>query len=83
MVPLSDQYYSVKVRGNGANDVFVVGDFGYCLHFNGERWSSYPELTNFDAAYGGLSVKGNTICAVGYSTNGNGTYAIITLGRRN
>ena len=77
-LPLAGQDYTARVRGNGANDILVVGDYGYCVHFNGVSWQTYPQISLPNGGYSGLSVKGNTMCAVGYSNN----YAVIALGTR-
>ena len=77
-LPLAGQDYTARVRGNGANDILVVGDYGYCVHFNGVSWQTYPQISLPNGGYSGLSVKGKTMCAVGYSNN----YAVIALSTR-
>jgi hypothetical protein len=67
------------IRGNGLNDIFVVGDFGLVAHFNGVSWHVYNSLYNNNTGYGGLSVKGNIVMMTG-EENGQG---VITIGRRN
>jgi hypothetical protein len=64
------------IRGNAPNDIFVVGTFGLLAHFNGTTWKVYTGVTG--ATLSRISVKGNTIAAVG--TN-NGT-PVILLGKR-
>jgi hypothetical protein len=71
--------FTTKMRGNGLNDVFVVGAFGECLHYNGVTWKSYIDETGFSSgAYTSVAVKGNLV-VVGGGANAN---AIITIGRR-
>ncbi len=60
-------YFSNRIRGTGANDVFVVGAFGLCGHFNGVSWKSYPEVALPDGSYEGLCVTQKMVVAVGYS----------------
>ena len=38
--------FSQCVRGSQPNNVFVVGDFGLVLHFNGSSWKGYTDLLN-------------------------------------
>ena len=73
------QYSPEAVRGNALNDVFICGDFGEMLHYNGVWWKSYISQTGIDGAYLGLSVSGNTVIAVGYLSS---SQAIILMGRR-
>ena len=72
-------YGTTKVRGNGTNDVFIVGASGEFLHWNGARWISFIAQTGLaDGYYGSVAVSGNLVVAVGQ----NGTQAVITVGRR-
>jgi hypothetical protein len=66
------------VRGNGSNDVFMCGDYGEFLHFNGVSWKSYQAQTAIAGLYAGLAVHGNMVIAVG-EANGR---AVITTGKR-
>jgi len=71
-------YYSEGIRGNDANDVFVVGDFGLCGHYNGSTWKSYSEVGLTDGIYYAVSSKSNFVVAVGQA----GTRAIAIRGYR-
>ena len=72
-------YGTTKVRGNGTNDVFIVGAYGEFLHWNGARWMSFIAQTSLaDGYYGSVAVSGNLVVAVGQ----NGIQAVITIGRR-
>lgn len=73
--------YTESVRGNGPNDVFVVGHFGLVLHWNGSTWHNYIDsnLPAMLGVYMAVEVKGNTVAAVGYLNNGK---AIALIGRR-
>ncbi len=86
IIPPITTYYSYSIRGNDLNDIFFCGSFGDIAHFNGIRWKDYlgNELQPFGAGnLNAISVKGNTVCAVGYIVGGNGTQAVIILGKRN
>jgi hypothetical protein len=70
---------TTSIRGNGVNDVMVVGAFGEFLHFNGATWKSYISQTSLpNGSYGSVAMKGNLVIAVGH----NNTQGIITIGRR-
>ncbi len=71
-------YYSERVRGNAPNDVFFVGAFGLCAHYNGSSWKTFNELYNPDESLLGLAVNGNLMIAVGQA----GNKAIIIRGYR-
>jgi hypothetical protein len=66
-----------RIRGNGANDIFVAGDFGFTAHFNGVSWITYNSLYDNNTAYYSLDIKNSIVVLVGYH-NGKG---IITVGR--
>jgi hypothetical protein len=60
-------YASSKIRGQGTNDVFVVGSFCEVVHFNGSTWYNYRnEIPFANGAFGGVDIKGNTAVIVGY-----------------
>ena len=71
-------YFSTRVRGTAMNDVFVVGAFGLCGHFNGISWKNYPEVSLPDGSYEGLAVSENLIVAVGFA----GSKAVVLRGYR-
>ena len=55
------------IRGNGLNDIIVVGAFGEVIHFNGLSWKSIKNETTtlINGAYSRVAVKGNLVVAVG------------------
>ncbi len=75
----SSQTFMQGVRGNAANDVFVVGSFGQIWHFNGKTWRSYLNQTAVqNGGYGSVAVKGTLVIAVGQDN----PYAVAAIGRR-
>jgi hypothetical protein len=73
------RHSTTKIRGNGLNDVFAVGSFGDCLHWNGESWKSYIAQTGLSyGSFTSVAIKGNLVIAVG----GNNNQGVITIGRR-
>ncbi len=75
-IPLSN-YFTTRIRGTGANNIVVVGGFGFIAHYNGSSWKEYPELFFSQGSLEDLAVKGNTVVAVGYT----GAKALVLRGR--
>jgi hypothetical protein len=72
-------YASGGIRGNGANDVFVVGSFFEVVHYNGSTWYNYQkEIPLTNGAFGRVAVKGDLVIAVGLE----GQQAAVLIGRR-
>ncbi len=73
------RYASSSVRGNGINDVTVVGSFGEVVHYNGVSWRRYFGDVPFpNGGYASVAVKGDLIIAVGSDSQD----AIALVGRR-
>lgn len=72
-------FFTSAVAGNDINDVFVVGAFGECLHWNGVSWHSYRDLTGLnDGYFGAVYIKKNTVVIGGQT----GQQAITMIGKR-
>ncbi len=71
------------IRGNGPNDIFVVGDYGLITHFNGSTWSNLTQQFNPNTVFYAVSVKGNTVVAVGATGVPGDSPALILVGKRN
>ena len=71
------KYFMEKVRGTAANNMFIVGHFGFVVHYNGSTWKYYPELYRYAIA-SSVTVKGNSVFVVGI----DGSQAFIYRGRR-
>jgi len=66
-----------SVRGNGSNDIFIVGDSGAIFHFNGVSWEMLSTPNN--KGYSKVAVKGNIVVICG-NYQGQG---LIEIGIRN
>jgi len=66
-----------SVRGNGSNDIFIVGDSGAIFHFNGVSWKMLSTPNN--KGYSKVAVKGNIVVICG-NYQGKG---LIEIGIRN
>ncbi len=77
--------YKEAIRGNGPNDIFVVGDFGLVLHFNGSTWTDLSQEVGMpNTVLYAVAAKGNTVVAVGQTVSGIvGGAALIVVGKRN
>ena len=72
-------YYTEDARGNGPNDIFIVGDYGEILHYNGASWKSFHAETMLtNGRYRRVAVEGNLVIAVG----DEGNQAAVAVGRR-
>jgi hypothetical protein len=71
-------YYATCIRGTNNNDVFFIGAYGLCGHYNGSTCSEYPELSLGLGSYEALAVSNNLVVAVGY----NEGRAVVILGQR-
>lgn len=73
-------YYTNRIRGNGLNEIFAVGDFALLAHFNGADWRIYQDLLQLPlTSFNSITVKENIISIVGYS----GEKALVIIGNRN
>ena len=61
-------FFLNKIRGSAENNIFAVGAFGSCMHYNGSTWRSYNNLQISGSLYG-LSVTNNCIITVGQINN--------------
>jgi hypothetical protein len=77
--PAIQNAFWVRVRGLGANDVFVVGSYGRISHFNGASWHSYSNVISLPQfVLGGLAVHDHTVMVTG----SDGQQAVVLIGKR-
>jgi len=76
---LIPNYFSTRVRGSALNNIFVVGAFGLCVHYNGSSWQTYEDLMMATGSFEGLAVSDNLMVTVGYVDN----HDVLVMGRRN
>ncbi len=62
--------YMERIRGSAANNIFVVGDFGLVLHFNGQSWKDYSAQIPSSYLFWGLDVRDDLMVAVGARSEG-------------
>ncbi len=71
------------IRGTSNSDVFVVGEQGLVLHYNGATWYKYPFASNPGDFLRRIAVTPHRVIAVGQRyTNGIENKAVIYDGRR-
>ena len=54
-----------RIRGNGLNDIFVVGTYGFAGHYNGVDWKQFSEISQPTYQFKSISVKGDLVVIVG------------------
>jgi len=80
---IAASYYSFAIRGTGLNNIVIAGGYGDVSFYNGKRWTEYKQLYNPIDQLRSVSIKGNTIVAVGTRTyNGIKYYGVTYIGRR-
>lgn len=69
-----------RVRGNGPNDLIIVGDIFMIAHYNGSTWEYYDQFSG-QGRFWSVDQKDNIVCAVGtlYDLFSKG---IILVGKR-
>ena len=55
-----------RLRGNGVNDLTIVGDYSFIGHYNGFSWKYFEELWSDNISLLSVAQKGDLIIAVGY-----------------
>jgi len=73
--------FPFRMRGNGSNDSFIVGEYGMIAHFNGMSWRDYTELRN-NWRLTSIAHKGNLAVAVGWTYDSYGNKGMILVGQR-
>ncbi len=76
-INFSPPFYS-DACGTNFNDVFLVGNYGRVVHYNGVTWKDYGCPVSFNGWYGKCQAKGNIMVAVGLDSY----FARLIIGRR-
>ncbi len=76
-INFSPPFYS-DACGTNFNDVFLVGNYGRVVHYNGVTWKDYGCPVSFNGWYGKCQAKGNIMVAVGLDSY----LARLIIGRR-
>ena len=75
----SENIYSNKIIGQSNNDIIIVGNWMKMAHYNGVSWKSYTNILGNVGDYKAIDIKGNLICAVGWT---DFPKALIVVGKR-
>jgi hypothetical protein len=79
-----NDYFVTCIRGTSNNDVWVGGDGGGIIHFNGSTWKKYSTLetqtAGFRTRYYSIAVKGSIVVAGGWCASLG--FGVVTMGRR-
>ncbi len=57
------------IYGTSEQNIFVVGNYGIALHFNGSDWYQFPQLKNENIKYTGVWTDGKVAFICGFTTN--------------
>jgi hypothetical protein len=68
-----------RIRGNNLSDIFICGDFGLLMHYNGLNWEEYTDQELTRSLYYSLDFRNNFVVTVGTI---NGTQASVVVGSR-
>jgi hypothetical protein len=63
-----DTFWPVKIRGNGYNDIFIVGEQGRTVHYNGASWKVIMDRTS-DYIIHFVDIIENLVVIVGLDVN--------------
>jgi len=70
------------MRGNGPNDIMLVGDYNFIAHYNGMTWQNYSELRQTYEYFASVAVKHNVAIAVGGIQDPINGRGLVAVGRR-
>lgn len=71
-----------RLRGNGPNDLTIVGDFNFVSHFNGVSWRYFSEFINGNGILWSVDQRNNLLIAVGVSYDPINSKGIVVRGWR-
>jgi hypothetical protein len=74
--------FPFRIRGNAANDWFVVGEYAFVAHYNGTTLYPYTGLMNNNYRLYSVAQRGNLVIAVGELKDPINSRGLILTGRR-
>jgi hypothetical protein len=74
--------FPVCLRGNGFNDLTVVGAYNFIAHFNGVNWRYFDALRANDGIIHSVYQRGNFVVAVGQTIDPINSKGIVFRGKR-
>jgi hypothetical protein len=69
-------------RGNGVNDLTIVGDYTMIAHYNGASWRYFSEYQTNDRHFNAVAQIGNMIVGVGIIDDPINSKGFVFIGRR-
>ena len=84
LVPDITGYYTEAIAANNGKDIFIVGDFGTLIHFNGKSWKNFTDtnLPQFNGVLCSVDFRDDLVVAVGDLSVGGIPRAVIVMGTR-
>jgi len=71
-----------RLRGNGVNDITMVGNYNFIAHYNGQSMMYYSHLYNSDWELYSVDQKGNLVVAVGEMYDPINSRGLVVRGKR-
>jgi hypothetical protein len=72
-----------RIRGNGINDLFIVGTYGFIGHYNGSTCKQYSQFYSSKNLIYSVAQRGNLVVAVGIFLGDFISHkAVVYVGRR-
>ncbi len=70
-----------RIFGTSEQNIFVVGNYGIVLHFNGVDWYQFQQLKNENVAYSGVWTDGKEAFICGFTTDSYPMKTIVWHGK--
>jgi hypothetical protein len=74
--------FPYRLRGSGANDLTLVGEYAMVAHFNGVSWRHFEGLMNQNRRLRSVAQRGNLVIAVGAHYDQPSRSGLVLVGRR-
>lgn len=71
-----------KIRGNGKNDILIVGENSSIFHYNGASWNWYEQIYSTNTKLVNVAIHLNFAVAIGIDQNGILQKAYVIRGHR-
>jgi hypothetical protein len=71
-----------RLRGNGPNELTIVGQNTFIAHYNGSSWRWYSNVMSSNGMLYSIDQKGNLVVAVGENYDPINSRGLVFIGRR-
>lgn len=74
--------FPAQIKGSAENNIFVAGQDGMVVHFNGSTWKEYKELYNPGYVYRSISCSENQVVITGNDYSQGVQRGVVLIGNR-